>query len=40
MKRMIFALLLALQMAAVTGVATAEVEIPMCYPCPRAAGAR
>jgi hypothetical protein len=40
MKRIIFALLVAFQFAAATSVATAEIEIPMCYPCPPPAVAK
>jgi hypothetical protein len=33
MKKLILALLLALQFSAAPQVATAEVDIPLCYPC-------
>ena len=33
MKKLIFALVLALQFTAATSIATADVEMPVCYPC-------
>lgn len=32
-KKVLFALLLALQFTAATNVASADLEIPYCYPC-------
>lgn len=34
LKKAVFALMLALAMSSATAVATAEVELPECYPCP------
>ena len=33
MKKIVLALLLALQFTAATQIATADVDIPVCYPC-------
>ena len=33
MKKIVFALLLALQFTAATQIATADAEIPVCWPC-------
>ena len=38
LKKIIFAALLALQFAAVCGVATADLPFPLCYPCPKKPG--
>lgn len=32
-KKALFVLMLALQMTALTGVASADLDIPACYPC-------
>jgi hypothetical protein len=34
LKKMLFVLMLALQATAVTGIATAEFPLPLCFPCP------
>jgi hypothetical protein len=34
LRKAVFALMLALAMSSATAVATAEVEMPECYPCP------